>query len=49
MRYMANELAHHRAPANIMTHLRQNDILLVEALGAAGRNDPCPFGVVSNL
>lgn len=44
MRFMANELAHHRPPANIMYHMRQQDELLQAAFARAGRNDPCPCG-----
>ena len=44
MRYMAEQLAQQRAPANIMVTLLQLDAAFVDALGKAGRNDPCPCG-----
>lgn len=44
MRFMANELANRRPPANIMTHLRQQQAELDRAFASAGRNDPCPCG-----
>lgn len=40
MRYMANELAHYRPPANIMRYMQQLDA----QFAIAGRNDPCPCG-----
>jgi uncharacterized protein len=42
MRFMADELAHERPPANVMAWRRAQD--LERALTAAGRNDPCPCG-----
>jgi uncharacterized protein len=42
MRFMANELAHQRAPANVMAWTRERD--LQRAAAVAGRNDPCPCG-----
>jgi uncharacterized protein len=42
MRYMANELAQGRPPANVMAWTRQHD--MDAAARAAGRNDPCPCG-----
>lgn len=42
MRFMAGELAHGRAPANVMQWTRQHDA--DAAARAAGRNDPCPCG-----
>ncbi|MEM6530927.1 MAG: SEC-C metal-binding domain-containing protein, partial [Chloroflexota bacterium] len=44
MRFMANELAHRRPPANVMHYMRQQDAELEAAFAAAGRNDPCPCG-----
>ena len=44
MRYMANELAHRRPPANIMFAIHQKDADLEAAFARAGRNDPCPCG-----
>lgn len=44
MRFMANELAHHRPPANIMNAMRQRDEALVQVLTKARRNDLCPCG-----
>ncbi len=44
MRFMANELAHHRPPANVMHAIRHRDAALEAAFAAAGRNDPCPCG-----
>ena len=43
MRFMANELAHQRAPANVMQWVRRQDHG-VEGGRRAGRNDPCPCG-----
>jgi uncharacterized protein len=42
MRFMANELAEERAPANVMEWTRALD--RQRAVAAAGRNDPCPCG-----
>jgi uncharacterized protein len=44
MRFMANELAHQRPPANIMFALHQQDQAMQAAFASAGRNDPCPCG-----
>jgi uncharacterized protein len=44
MRFMASELAHRRAPANVMLFIRQKDIALKTAFANAERNDPCPCG-----
>ncbi len=44
MRFMANELAQRRPPANVMNYMRQNDAELAARFDAAGRNDPCPCG-----
>lgn len=40
MRFMADELTHARAPANIMSALRERE----RGSGHPGRNDPCPCG-----
>ncbi len=42
MRFMAEELAHERAPANVMAWALALD--RQRAAAAAGRNDPCPCG-----
>jgi uncharacterized protein len=42
MRFMAAELAAHRAPANVMQWIAKRETQ--EALQKAGRNDPCPCG-----
>jgi len=42
MRFMANELAHRRAPANVMDWIAGEDH--ADAVRRAGRNDPCPCG-----
>jgi uncharacterized protein len=44
MRFMANELAHRRSPANVVVHMRQLDAAREAAFAQAGRNDPCPCG-----
>ncbi|NDJ53252.1 MAG: anaerobic sulfatase maturase [Chloroflexi bacterium] len=44
MRYMANELAHQRPPANVVMHMQQLDAALEAAYAQAKRNDPCPCG-----
>ncbi len=44
MRYMANELAHQRAPASVMRYLARRDAVLEAAFANAGRNDSCPCG-----
>jgi uncharacterized protein len=41
MRFMANELAQRRPPANVMGYVRRKD---AAAFAKAGRNDPCPCG-----
>jgi uncharacterized protein len=42
MRFMAGELTHSRAPANVMRWIAGHD--LAAALRKAKRNDPCPCG-----
>ena len=42
MRFMANELAHERPPANVMAWAQALD--RQQQLAATGRNDPCPCG-----
>jgi uncharacterized protein YecA (UPF0149 family) len=42
MRFMANELAHERAPANVMAWARVLD--REREAASAGRNAPCPCG-----
>ncbi|HQE91191.1 MAG TPA: anaerobic sulfatase maturase [Anaerolineae bacterium] len=44
MRMMAEELRQHRAPANVMRRLRQEEADLAVRCAQAGRNDPCPCG-----
>jgi uncharacterized protein len=44
MRFMANELAHRRPPANVMFDMARKDAALAAAFAHAGRNDPCPCG-----
>lgn len=46
MRFMANELHHRRAPANVMSFIRQReaDRRKQERFRTVGRNDPCPCG-----
>ena len=46
MRFMANELRHRRAPANVMSFIRQReaDHRKQERFRTVGRNDPCPCG-----
>ncbi|MCY3771683.1 MAG: anaerobic sulfatase maturase [Gemmatimonadetes bacterium] len=46
MRFMANELHHRRAPANVMSFIRQReaDHRKQERFRTVGRNDPCPCG-----
>ncbi len=46
MRFMANELRHRRAPANVMTYIRRREaeLSMQKAFRTAGRNDPCPCG-----
>jgi uncharacterized protein len=43
MRFMAEELRHHRAPANVMEWVRLRESRL-PAKKSPGRNDPCPCG-----
>jgi uncharacterized protein len=43
MRFMANELRHQRAPANVMGYMRQQDSGRKNS-GQAEPNDPCPCG-----
>jgi len=42
MRFMADQLAHELAPANVMEWARALD--RQRAAAEAGRNDPCPCG-----
>jgi len=44
MRFMANALAHQRAPAFVMAAMRQRDSELQAAYARAGRNEACPCG-----
>jgi uncharacterized protein len=44
MRFMANELAHHRPPANIMLYLAREELERQRQFALVGRNDPCPCG-----
>ena len=44
MRFMANELAHRRPPANVMFYMQRKDAEMEAAFARAGRNDPCPCG-----
>ena len=46
MRFMANELQHRRAPANVMNFIRQREAELTRQreFRTVGRNDPCPCG-----
>ncbi len=44
MRMMVEELRHHRAPANVMRRLAQEEADLAARFAQAGRNDPCPCG-----
>ncbi len=46
MRFMANELRHRRAPANVMSYIRQRESELrrQQQFQSVGRNDPCPCG-----
>ncbi len=43
MRFMAQELRERRPPANVMSWVREQDMLKRRG-GAPGRNDPCPCG-----
>ena len=44
MRFMAQELAARRPPANVMFHMAKLDADQQAAFAKAGRNDPCPCG-----
>lgn len=44
MKLMARELAHGRAPANVMYTLAQEKLALERQFVGVGRNDPCPCG-----
>jgi len=44
MRFMADELAHRRSPANVVAHMQQLDVVREAAFAKAGRNDLCPCG-----
>ena len=46
MRFMANELRHRRAPANVMSYIRQreSEYRKQQQFQSVGRNDPCPCG-----
>jgi uncharacterized protein len=44
MRFMADELRHDRAPANVMAWTRMRDLTEAGNRGRVGRNDPCPCG-----
>jgi uncharacterized protein len=44
MRFMANELRHERAPANIMRVMAQMDAARQKEFAQTGRNEPCPCG-----
>ncbi|RIK16909.1 MAG: anaerobic sulfatase maturase [Anaerolineae bacterium] len=44
MRFMANELRHERAPANIMAYMAHKDAAERNLFANVGRNDPCPCG-----
>ncbi|RME76599.1 MAG: anaerobic sulfatase maturase, partial [Chloroflexi bacterium] len=44
MEFMANEIRHQRAPANIMAHLARQEAGLRRRFAAAHRNAPCPCG-----
>ena len=44
MRFMADQLAHQRAPANVMDYMRQKDADLDALFATTGRNDACPCG-----
>jgi uncharacterized protein len=44
MRFMVNELAHRRAPANIMGYMARQDQVRQQTFAHAGRNDACPCG-----
>ena len=44
MQMMVEELRQHRAPANVMQRLAQEDAALEARFAQANRNDPCPCG-----
>ncbi len=44
MRFMANELAQRRPPANVMRYMAGRDAHFNALFAKAGRNDPCPCG-----
>jgi uncharacterized protein len=44
MRFMANELQHNRAPANVMAYMSWKEGELKKLFAKARRNDPCPCG-----
>jgi len=46
MQFMANELRNRRAPANVMSYIRQreSDLRKQQQFQSVGRNDPCPCG-----
>ena len=44
MRFMADELRHGRAPANVMADIARGDREILDRLRASGRNDACPCG-----
>ncbi len=46
MKFMANELRNRRAPANIMTHIKQTEAEMNtnKKFATVGRNDVCPCG-----
>jgi uncharacterized protein len=44
MRFMADELRHDRAPANVMAWTRTRDLEETARQRRVGRNDPCPCG-----
>jgi uncharacterized protein len=44
MQFMANELNHHRPPANVMLYMHQKDNALQTLFAQAKRNDMCPCG-----
>jgi uncharacterized protein YecA (UPF0149 family) len=43
MKFMAEELENKRAPANVMTWIRNKENQVVKPT-VPGRNDPCPCG-----
>ncbi|MEL6528285.1 MAG: SPASM domain-containing protein, partial [Chloroflexota bacterium] len=44
MRFMTNELAHHRPPSNVMRFMKQADTAREATFEQAKRNDLCPCG-----